>query len=107
MRFAFVKWHYFPSKKFYEHIFWRSFSIFVAGIILNAFLFIRQAWDWSDFKNSKNLPYILSGGLNVTNIKKAISLTGADFVDINSGVEEQPGEKSLTLIDGIISSIYN
>ena len=64
-------------------------------------------WDWSNFKNTKKLPYILSGGLNVTNIKKAISLTGADFVDINSGVEEQPGEKSLTLIDGIISSIYN
>ena len=67
----------------------------------------NTTWDWSDFKNIKNLPYILSGGLNVTNIKKAISLTGADFVDINSGVEEQPGEKSLTLIDGIISSIYN
>ena len=67
----------------------------------------NQTWDWSDFKNTKKLPYILSGGLNVTNIKKAISLTGADFVDINSGVEEQPGEKSLTLIDGIISSIYN
>ena len=67
----------------------------------------NKTWDWSDFENIKNLPYILSGGLNVTNIKKAISLTGADFVDINSGVEEQPGEKSLTLIDGIISSIYN
>ena len=67
----------------------------------------NKTWDWSDFKNVKKLPYILSGGLNVTNIKKAISLTGADFVDINSGVEEQPGEKSLTLIDGIISSIYN
>ena len=26
-------------------------------------------------------------------ISKLISLTGADFVDINSGVEEQPGEK--------------
>ena len=67
----------------------------------------NQTWDWSDLKNTKKLPNILSGGLNVTNIKKAISLTGADFVDINSGVEEQPGEKSLTLIDGIISSIYN
>jgi len=67
----------------------------------------NKTWDWSDFKNIKKLPYILSGGLNVTNIKKAIDLTGADFVDINSGVEEQPGEKSLTLIDGIISSIYN
>ena len=67
----------------------------------------NKTWDWSDFKNIKKLPYILSGGLNVTNIKKAISLTGANFVDINSGVEEKPGEKSLTLIDGIISSIYN
>ena len=67
----------------------------------------NKTWDWSDFENIRNLPYILSGGLNVTNIKKAIDLTGADFVDINSGVEEQPGEKSLTLIDGIISSIYN
>ena len=27
MRFAFVKWHYFPSAKFYKHIFWRTFSI--------------------------------------------------------------------------------
>ena len=67
----------------------------------------NKTWEWSDFKNTKKLPYILSGGLNITNIKKAISLTGADFVDINSGVEEQPGEKSLTLIDGIISSIYD
>ena len=48
----------------------------------------NKTWDWSDFENVKKLPYILSGGLNVTNIKKAISLTGADFVDINSGVEE-------------------
>ena len=67
----------------------------------------NKTWDWSHFKNIKKLPYILSGGLNVTNIKKAINLTGADFVDINSGVEKQPGEKNLTLIDGIISSIYN
>ena len=67
----------------------------------------NKTWDWSDFKNIKKLPFILSGGLNVTNIKNAISLTGADFVDINSGVEEQLGEKSLTLIDDIISSIYN
>ena len=50
MRFAFVRWHYYPSRKFYEHVFWRSFSIFMAGIILNAFPFIRQGWDWSDFR---------------------------------------------------------
>ena len=67
----------------------------------------NKTWEWNSFKNAKKLPYILSGGLNINNIKRAISLTGADFVDINSGVEEKPGEKSLTLIDSIISSIYN
>ncbi len=50
MRFAFVKWHYFPSKKFYKHIFWRTFSIFFAGVLLNAYPFIRQDWDWSTFR---------------------------------------------------------
>ena len=50
MRFAFVKWHYFPSKEFYKHIFWRSFSIFMAGILLSSFPFIRQDWDWSSFR---------------------------------------------------------
>ena len=67
----------------------------------------NKTWEWNNFKNAKKLPYILSGGLNINNIKKAISLTGADFVDINSGVEEKPGEKSLSLIDSIVSSIYN
>jgi len=67
----------------------------------------NKTWEWNNFKNPKKLSYILSGGLNVTNIKKAISLTGANFVDINSGVEEKPGEKSLSLIDSIVSSIYN
>ena len=41
----------------------------------------NKTWEWSDFKILKKLPYILSGGLNINNIKKAISLTGADFVD--------------------------
>jgi len=50
MRFAFVKWHYFPSAKFYKHIFWRTFSIFMAGVLLNAYPFIRQDWDWSTFR---------------------------------------------------------
>ena len=45
MRFAFVKWHYYPSLEFYKHVFWRTFSIFTAGILLNAYPFIRQDWD--------------------------------------------------------------
>ena len=65
----------------------------------------NKTWDWSKFKNPLNHPFILSGGLNQQNIIEAINLTGADFVDINSGVEEIKGEKSLSLIDSLISSL--
>ena len=50
MRFAFVRWHYYPSKKFFIHIFWRTFSIFMAGWFIHAYPFIRQDWDWSTFR---------------------------------------------------------
>lgn len=49
-RFAFVKWHYYPSKEFHLHVFWRSLSIFLAGILLNAFPFIKQDWNWESFR---------------------------------------------------------
>jgi phosphoribosylanthranilate isomerase len=52
-------------------------------------------------------PFILSGGLNKNNIIEAIDLTGAEFVDINSGVEVIKGEKNLSLIDSLISSLKN
>ena len=65
----------------------------------------NKIWDWSKFHNPLNNPFILSGGLNQQNIEEAINLTGADFVDINSGVEEAKGEKSLSLIDKLIFSL--
>ena len=67
----------------------------------------NKNWNWSEFKNPLNLPFILAGGLNQDNLSQAINLTGADFVDINSGVEETKGEKNLSLIDSLISSLKN
>jgi len=67
----------------------------------------NKTWNWNDFINPKKLPFILSGGLNQDNLSQAIDLTGANFVDINSGVEEIKGEKNLSLIDSLISSLKN
>lgn len=39
-------------------------------------------------------PWMLSGGLNVQNLKEAVTLTGARAVDVSSGVEERPGVKN-------------
>ena len=67
----------------------------------------NKTWNWSNFENPLGHPFILSGGLNQNNIVEAIDLTGAEFVDINSGVEKIKGEKSLSLIDSLISSLNN
>ena len=50
MRFAFIRWHYYPSKEFHKHLFWRAFSIFMVGWFIHAFPFIRQDWDWTNFR---------------------------------------------------------
>ncbi|NRA46089.1 MAG: bifunctional indole-3-glycerol-phosphate synthase TrpC/phosphoribosylanthranilate isomerase TrpF [Oligoflexales bacterium] len=54
-----------------------------------------KQFDWSllkDIEHKDNL--ILAGGLNLTNLKKARD-TGIPILDINSGIESAPGQKSL------------
>ncbi len=50
MRFSLAKENFCRSKKVYMKIFWRAVTIFVFGLLLNAFPFIRQDWDWSTFR---------------------------------------------------------
>ena len=35
----------------------------------------NKTWNWSEFSNPKKLPFILSGGLNESNVLNAINLT--------------------------------
>lgn len=49
-----------------------------------------------DFSCSKN--WFLSGGLNINNIDEALRITGAQMVDISSGIEKERGKKSPELI---------
>ncbi len=61
------------------------------------------AFDWAllaDFVSQ--IPWVLSGGLTPDNVDQAIRLTGASAVDVASGVEESPGQKSVALIQRFI-----
>jgi phosphoribosylanthranilate isomerase len=44
------------------------------------------------------LPWMLAGGLTPVNLAEAVRQSGAPAVDVSSGVEDRPGEKSLSKI---------
>ena len=54
--------------------------------------------DWSGFAalaaTHPEKTWVLAGGLSPDNIADALAKSGARFVDVNSGVEDAPGEKS-------------
>lgn len=57
------------------------------------------SFDWALLKGqSFNLPWMLAGGLNVGNLREAVTRTGAIAVDTSSGVEDSPGEKNTNKI---------
>lgn len=56
-----------------------------------------QTGDWDAFSTlQQEHPekyWILAGGLNAENITSALDVTGARWVDVNSGIETSPGQK--------------
>jgi phosphoribosylanthranilate isomerase len=51
-------------------------------------------FDWRALLGIKDqVPFMVSGGLTPENVAEAIRLTGAEAVDVSSGVEVRPGEK--------------
>jgi len=64
---------------------------------------LGKPFDWRLLKNlDPRVPFMLSGGLNRDNVAEAIKMTGADGVDVSSGVECAPGEKDPDLIRSFI-----
>jgi phosphoribosylanthranilate isomerase len=61
--------------------------------------------DWpllSRFRPAK--PWLLAGGLRPDNVAEALRVTGAPGVDVASGVETAPGQKSPELISAFIKA---
>lgn len=64
------------------------------------------AFDWSILSAvPMDTPYLLAGGLTPENVREAIRLTGAPGVDVSSGVETAPGEKSPELIGRFLQAV--
>ncbi|KAF0113772.1 MAG: phosphoribosylanthranilate isomerase [Rhodospirillaceae bacterium] len=65
------------------------------------------AFDWELLSSSGRwpIPWMLAGGLTPTNVIEAIRCTGANAVDVSSGVEERPGVKSATKIQAFLEAV--
>jgi phosphoribosylanthranilate isomerase len=64
------------------------------------------AFEWNILHNLKvDYEWILSGGLTPENVKEAMNITYASFVDVSSGVEVQPGVKNNGLIESFVKNV--
>lgn len=62
-------------------------------------------FDWSLLDGFRHpLPWALSGGLDSANVGEAIARTGAELVDVSSGVESAPGVKDMDKIGAFLKA---
>ncbi|WIY27454.1 phosphoribosylanthranilate isomerase [Parasedimentitalea psychrophila] len=64
------------------------------------------AFDWRLLAGRKywQRPWMLAGGLTPDNVAEALRMTGANQVDVSSGVEVAPGQKDADLIRAFVGA---
>jgi len=64
------------------------------------------AFDWSLLKGRDwPLPWMIAGGLDVSNLAQAVARSGARIVDVSSGVEDAPGKKNPDKITEFLAAV--
>jgi phosphoribosylanthranilate isomerase len=63
-------------------------------------------FDWKLLEGFRHpLPWALSGGLDPANVREAAQTTGAQLVDVSSGVESAPGVKDVDKIAAFLKAV--
>lgn len=63
-------------------------------------------FDWRLLQGHRHpLPWALSGGLDAASVAEAVHVTGAQLLDISSGVESAPGVKDVDKIAAFLQSV--
>ncbi|MEX0339043.1 MAG: phosphoribosylanthranilate isomerase [Arenibacterium sp.] len=64
------------------------------------------AFDWRLITGRRwPVPWMLAGGLTSENVAQAVAMTGAQQVDVSSGIEDAPGQKSVPLIRAFAAAL--
>jgi phosphoribosylanthranilate isomerase len=63
------------------------------------------SFDWTLLSNRRfRLPWLLAGGLTADNLIEAARISGAQTIDVSSGVEDRPGEKNVSKIKAFLDA---
>jgi phosphoribosylanthranilate isomerase len=66
------------------------------------------SFDWELLLDADiQLPWMLAGGLDASNLADAVTTSGATTVDVSSGVESTPGVKDLGRIEEFLNAAKN
>lgn len=83
----------------------------VKGFLLDTYMEGQEGgtgrpFDWSIVESLKlQLPVILAGGLNPENVAEAIRSVRPFAIDLNSGVETEPGKKDLAKLRNLVEIV--
>ena len=64
-----------------------------------------QAFDWGRIPRQRTKRIVLAGGLTSTNVRDAVHAVRPYAVDVSSGVEDAPGDKSASRIREFIHAV--
>jgi len=64
------------------------------------------AFDWRLISGRRwPVPWMLAGGLTSENVTQAVAMTGANQVDVSSGIEDSPGQKSVKMMQAFAAAL--
>jgi phosphoribosylanthranilate isomerase len=69
---------------------------------------LGKSFDWRLLEGiDPGVPFLLSGGLDASNVAEALRITNAPAVDVSSGVERAPGQKDPDKIRAFVRAARN
>ena len=99
----------YPYKPFPRSILEYADTFILDGYSKNKYGGTGKPSNWKMYKDLQKLfphkRWILSGGLNAGNIKDALIVTKAQYIDVNSGVESLPGVKDVRKLEEFIKNV--
>tara|TARA_Y100001970_G_scaffold121071_1_gene150126 strand:- start:10719 stop:11342 length:624 start_codon:yes stop_codon:yes gene_type:complete len=64
-----------------------------------------KSFDWKLVDNDLKIPYLLAGGINISNVLEALNQTKCLGVDVSSSLESQVGKKDHEKVRNIIKTV--